>query len=363
MPYYDEVQTLVLIFSAIIGLTTAILGYLYVFRQHVVLRPSYQFSLGLTVVLNIGGVLLLIEKPSSAVAELLFMTTLFALVASTTLFINDPVDRVCRVFLNRIECMQNQVSYTAQDKLLLSIIAIVAAIILLEYNLCVPLRRTGLWAVFFNPDDAYIAREMSLKLLNDPYIRYSYSFFRASIAPLLACLIFMMRSKNIVTRIVQWVLIGVVALSAALPGDRASAGVILLCVAAAACFAKLHRLNKETPLLAGLGVAGMLTILVVFSILRSESAAFVDMQLILQILKHRVFLAPFETGIDTVRFYNEVVSPEYTGSRILSWLTGLVYIDVPRQAGLFAGSAFDTVNMTTFSSLISWASSENMRDG
>lgn len=82
------------------------------------------------------------------------------------------------------------------------------------YLLQVPFQSTGLYAVLFNPSNAALAREYSLKLLASPALQYGFSFMALVFSPLLAVLLAEAIGSNFVRRR----FVAVAGLSAALGG-------------------------------------------------------------------------------------------------------------------------------------------------
>ncbi len=68
-------------------------------------------------------------------------------------------------------------------------LAVVSLAIVGWYLATVPWEKTGLHAVLYHPETAKLAREYSLKLLTNKYLKYAVSIFNSSLAPLLACLL------------------------------------------------------------------------------------------------------------------------------------------------------------------------------
>jgi len=68
-------------------------------------------------------------------------------------------------------------------------LSLVSLVIVGWYLWTVPWDQSGLHAVLFHPEKAKMAREQSLKLLTNKYLKYAVSIFNSSIAPVLACLL------------------------------------------------------------------------------------------------------------------------------------------------------------------------------
>lgn len=99
----------------------------------------------------------------------------------------------------------------------------------------VPLRETGLYAVLTNPAMAVVARERSLKLLDNHALVYAFSLMTSSLAPMLAVMFFWMGAKYLLQRrFVPLAITGIGAISlmiiVSLPGARVSAVNLLLVV-------------------------------------------------------------------------------------------------------------------------------------
>jgi hypothetical protein len=61
----------------------------------------------------------------------------------------------------------------------------------------VPFSQTGLYAIFHHPEGSVLAREKSLKLLEDQTLKYVYSIMVSTIAPLTAVMLFFLFLENI----------------------------------------------------------------------------------------------------------------------------------------------------------------------
>jgi hypothetical protein len=101
------------------------------------------------------------------------------------------------------------------------------------YLAYVPFSETGLYAVFANPAAAVIARERSLKLLDNHALVYAFSFMTSSMAPMLAIMLFLMGTQYFLKRrLVLFAITGFVIISlmiiVSLPGARVSAVNLLL---------------------------------------------------------------------------------------------------------------------------------------
>jgi hypothetical protein len=99
----------------------------------------------------------------------------------------------------------------------------------------VPFRETGLYAVFANPSMAVVARERSLKLLDNWALVYAFSLMTSSIAPMLAVMLSALGTKLFFQKrffSLATISLAVISLMLAvsLPGARVSAVNLLLVV-------------------------------------------------------------------------------------------------------------------------------------
>jgi len=96
------------------------------------------------------------------------------------------------------------------------------------YLVPVPVRETGLYAVFANPSMAVVAREHSLKLLDNQALVYAFSLMTSSIAPMLAVMLSALGTHLFFERrffslaIISLAIISLM-LAVSLPGARVSA--------------------------------------------------------------------------------------------------------------------------------------------
>jgi hypothetical protein len=88
----------------------------------------------------------------------------------------------------RSDNRQDLSGFYAKSILLLTTIVVTVTIVYLFY---VPITRTGIYSIFFNPAQSAIAREESLKLLEYGGLKYAYSIMSSSVVPLLLALIVM----------------------------------------------------------------------------------------------------------------------------------------------------------------------------
>jgi hypothetical protein len=138
-----------------------------------------------------------------------------------------------RAVWNRI--IRESVSDHRVNKPAVVILAGAVICIVTIYLVHVPFRETGLYAVLANPALAGMARERSLKLLDNHALVYAFSLMTSSLAPMLAVILSWMGAKYLLKRrFVPLFITGIAAISlmimVSLPGARLSAVNLLLVI-------------------------------------------------------------------------------------------------------------------------------------
>lgn len=108
-------------------------------------------------------------------------------------------------------------------------LSLISSALLLLYLVTVPLRSTGLWAIFYDHENSTLAREESLKLLTFAPTRYGYAMYINVFGPLLASLIWLKREH--IHKQSRWLLLPVlfaILISVSLSGARSMAAVFFL---------------------------------------------------------------------------------------------------------------------------------------
>jgi len=114
-------------------------------------------------------------------------------------------------------------------------LALISLTILAWYLTTVPWEKMGLHAVIYDPENAKLAREHSLKLLTNKYLKYAVSIFNSSLAPVLACLIGIKMLDNWQQKKYPYlglylVCLAPILLAVSLSGARGPSAMILLAV-------------------------------------------------------------------------------------------------------------------------------------
>lgn len=190
-------------------------------------------------------------------------------------------------------------SFSLKKEIFLILIVIVA-VISIFYLWNVPPQKTGLYAILLNPTMAAEAREASLKLLENPMMRYGYSFLKNVFAPLLSVLIIFFIIKNIKIRITQSFLsfftLIFIFVVVSLTGARYPAAALVLTVLWAIY---LNRGMRFRPSYFFLALLLTFAVPVILTILREGQA--ITFSNYLEYFKggifHRVFVIPMKVGM------------------------------------------------------------------
>jgi len=120
------------------------------------------------------------------------------------------------------------------EKEIVYIILTIILIISIYYLWHVPLSKTGLYTILVDPSKAAYAREASLKLVENPLVRYSYSFLKNVFAPLLSVLLVVFFFKNIKIHLSRSLVAFAVLISifplVSLTGARSPAAALILTI-------------------------------------------------------------------------------------------------------------------------------------
>ena len=222
------------IMSWLLCLSTSIIFMLSIYRwRYLLVKPSMMFALFFHVQ---------VQYPSAIYWPKieLFLTSPFPFFVLAQIF--PPLlilGSICLGQKSALIVYQRIVSfpisaYKVTARFLLPL-AFISLIILSWYLYVVPWKDTGLYAVIFQPSDAAIAREQSLKLLSDQSLKYTISLFNSTLAPILACLIglralYAWQTKAFLKALFFLSLILPILLTVSLSGARAPSAMILLAV-------------------------------------------------------------------------------------------------------------------------------------
>jgi len=225
----------------------------------------------------------------------------FPIIGLTISFVTWQKD--AKLVFARITKKNERFSLKIDNKIIL-VLFIVVTIITISYLQYVPLQETGLWTILTDPKNSAQARENSLKLLENLFIKYSYSFMSSAFAPLLAVLIFakvrkVRRSLTIQSAsriLLYYVLLLALFLSVSFTGARTPAAYIILILFFSMMLERGIPLNPVHILAAFVLV---LSIPALLSILREgrEANVFLAWQYLTTAITRRLFYVPMLTGL------------------------------------------------------------------
>lgn len=179
-------------------------------------------------------------------------------------------------------------------------------LIVLIYLTIVPLSKTGAYTILLNPLGATEAREDSLKLLDNEFLRYSFALLKTALAPLLSVLAVFYFIQNIrrlkLLRGTAGLVIFLLTLMAVLlPGARMPGGILLLTVIFALFIFYHMPLRLSYIIMSFLLILGLP---VLMTLLREGQE--LNLLLFFDKLKggilERVFVVPMETGLWHVHY-------------------------------------------------------------
>lgn len=209
------------------------------------------------------------------------------------------------IFHKKAQTIYFRISSKSTSSLLIEngivyILVAVFLVITVYYFFHVPFSKTGLYAVFFNPSEAAHAREASLKLIENPLLRYSYSFLKNAFAPILAVILTFFILQKYREKIFQTsmalVMLIFVFFVASLTGARSPAAALILTIAWAFYLLKGMPFRPVYLLIIFLLV---LTPPVLISLLREGQN--INISIFLNYLKggifYRVFIMPMQVGL------------------------------------------------------------------
>jgi hypothetical protein len=212
----------------------------------------------------------------------------------------------------------------------------------------VPLRRTGLFAILFDPLSAQQAREESLKLLPNPLVRYSYNFLVSALTPMAAVLlaaslgVALKRMRIVRSGLIVCALAGLLAI-ASLTGARFYPAAIVLAVLVA--WFLRRGLPGRLLALAIPCAVGVVAIPAVLTVLREGQALTAESFLLYlrTSIFSRLFSIPMEMGLWHAHYAQTSGFIGVAGIPRLAAMLDVEPINVAnRLALIYAPETFDT---------------------
>ena len=311
--------------------STAVVVSLAVARPHWLLRPSFAFACTMTIIINFSAAFVFQpDWPDSQVSD---STRLHAIMFPIAICIwigcTPFLSQTARRLLSECRRSTGETNSDCRiDKFVIGAFSVAIAIIALWYFWSVPLRSTGLWTIFFEPEQAGQAREESLKLLDSKSLKYAYSICTNVIVPttIFVCLVRISKRKAITS---SAILLGVLAvlIFAGISGARMPVAKILLTVAVAIA---LTSRSRRWLVVLPLSVAGAFCLIAALSFLREGQGATGPTDMFLGIA-NRAFVMPFETGLLSVDFAGNEGFLDGANVRPFAIITGQEYLALPSE--------------------------------
>lgn len=220
------------------------------------------------------------------------------------------------------------------------------------YLLHVPFRSTGLYAIVGAGENAAQARENSLKLVEDPVIRYGFAIATSSLAPALTVLLLLAaRLRQWRGRIHRAVLpvscFGLLVIVVSVTGARSFAAMLVLTAAFAVM---LRRGFAIRPVWLLAAVSAIILGPTLLTLMREGQA--VNLESVFtystSAVADRIFHAPMETGLYYAHYAQTAGPLGVGGIEKLAALLGVEPINAPNMLGrTYTPSYIESVNMNT----------------
>lgn len=228
----------------------------------------------------------------------------------------------------------------------------ITIMILFMYFSYVPFNQTGLYHIFIDPSSSALAREMSLKLLDNQLIKYAYSLLMSTFSPLLAVLIFLViilkSNRNNIILNTFLILIFIYSIfSVSLTGARSPVAEVILACLFAWFIRKKAPLN---PLYIFIGVILVLFVPITLTILRTGKSFSVDLffQYMFGGIFNRLFIVPMETGLWHTHFAQNFGFFGVAGIPKLARLFDIEPINVSNIIGLhYTNTTIESISANT----------------
>ena len=237
----------------------------------------------------------------------------------------------------------------------LALLAVFFVLFMIIYLSKVPFRSTGLYSIVFSdasPADSALARERSVTLLDNAFLRYGHNIMMAVFAPLLAVLALQLmlahyRQRNRLQALFYLGCIAAVLVAASISGARAYSGYIIMFVLFAWLLQKGFPIK---PVQLVLAVIVILTLPTMLSILREGKALTVKgfFTYLRGSTLNRVVIVPMVTGLQHVHYAQTYDVFGVQAIPKLAKLRGIKPLDVPNFiARMYYGNPLTTMTANT----------------
>ena len=307
-------------------------------RPHLLLRPSVWFVVCMLAHLNLAAAF--VEHPCDGYLEddslFRLLAILFPLGVLGWVLVTPGLSQTARSILQTCRSVQPVSRSTSRyERRFKFSIAALSGVVLALYIVQVPIQSLGLTAVLTGSEQAAMAREESLKLLDSAFLRYGYLLHMGVFGPFLAGTVALWRPPTPAWKSVQAILLALILISVSLTGARSPAGFLLLSLAI------LHLLRRGFRrggiALAAAATAGLM-IASAMSLLREGRLDELTVEKVTETsvgpITNRVFVMPFETGLFTVLYSQERGLLGVSNIRPLALLFGYEYEHLANKVAL-----------------------------
>lgn len=242
--------------------------------------------------------------------------------------------------------------YLKKRDTFIAILGFFVALMTVLYLVYVPFYQTGLWTIFTDYKNAAQARENSLKLLDNIFIKYGYSFVMTVFAPLLSVLIFnrlrySLKKRMLIKSARDMVVLFGLLVAVSLTGARSPAAYIILVI----CFSFLLKKGLPiNPLYIVLTFFLVLSLPTFLTLLREGKILSISLfwQYLSSGILNRVFHVPMLTGLWHVHYAQNEGFIGIAGIPKLATLFGTEPINMANLIGVaYTNSTIESVSSNT----------------
>lgn len=232
---------------------------------------------------------------------------------------------------------------SAVSKVIILLFSTIVILISIFYFLNVSISETGLYSIVFNPLISSEAREKSLKLISNVYLKYSFSFLQSAIAPLFAVILGMsivyhFKKGDLIKVCIYIIMFLFLIIFISIPGSRSPAASIILTIIIAYLLKKKMSVRPTVVILL---VIVVFSIPVLLTVLREgkEMNVSIFSQYLFESILHRVFVVPMQTGLWHVHYAQTQGFIGIAGISKLAHVLDITPINVPNLIYLTYTSA------------------------
>lgn len=319
---------------AYICVTSLLLTWVYI-RPYEMVRPSMMFAASMMVFLNVAAAFftLKVDASFSRTPELRFLSIIFPLGVLAWGIFTPTLSNTAKSLV--VRCKDTKIhSSTDGFALRITILLLGSAsfFIMALYLSEVSIWNTGLSALFFESDSnrMYMARELSLKLVDNNFVRYSYSWHVAVLAPLQGILVLFTKPQHIASKIARILYLLALLISVSLTGAKFPPGYFFLLISLALFLRKQSVRALLGVFLAGVAILGFG---IMIKIKLGGGWDNLSFQLfsssLCSLAWERIIIIPFETGIQANSYMETFSLPLFSTIRPLAWIAGVDYVNLP----------------------------------